>query len=718
MKRIFASLLLAVLCYPVYAQYQYPVTRTVDSSDTYFGVTYRDPYRWLEYIEQPEVEAWFKKQGTFSDSVLNTLNGKDSLIAEWKRMDKLRSVRYGIFTYEGGRLFYRKTMPGESVGKLYYRQGMNGQDILLFDPLHYMEGKTLSLQYANPSYDGKFIAISYSEQGAEVSTIKIMNVDTRQFLRDSIFPSDGLGSWTFDNKSIMYTWIRSANNKDPSSRLNPKMKLHKMGTGMNMDIDFFSNEGYPRLHIDSSVYPYTYVSEDSRNYIFSGEGSVQSEYKMYFAPIREMSSRKIPWKVLCTPADKIVRSLIVKDEEAYAISYKDAKNYKVIATSLKHPDWNNAITIAAEKQNKTIQTLGYSKDYLFIVYSDGINSSISRYNFKTKITHDIKVPVQGTISFLCYDTRSNKCLIGVSSWNKPFTEFTYDAVTDQFSASKFNKPINYPEAYKALVVEEVEVKGYDGQMIPLSIIHKKGIPMDGSSICLMDSYGAYGVSMTPWFSMLENSLAVRNVIVAIPHVRGGSEKGEAWYRAGFKTTKPNTWKDFISCAEYLIEKGYTSADKLAGTGTSAGGILISRSITERPDLFAAAVCNVGCANALRLEFGANGPVNIPEFGSVKDSTECKALYEMDGVQHVVKATRYPAVICIGGWNDPRVVAWQPGKFAASLQNASASGKPVLMKVNYDNGHFTEDKDVTFANFANQFTFVLWQCGHPDFQPKK
>jgi prolyl oligopeptidase len=152
-------------------------------------------------------------------------------------------------------------------------------------------------------------------------------------------------------------------------------------------------------------------------------------------------------------------------------------------------------------------------------------------------------------------------------------------------------------------------------------------------------------------------------------------------------------------------------------GTSAGGILISRAITERPDLFAAAICNVGCANTMRAEFSSNGPVNVPEFGTVKDSLECKALYEMDGVQHVVNNTKYPAVICVGGWNDPRVVAWQPGKFAAALQNASASGKPVLMKVNYDNGHFTEDQDVTFANFADQFAFVLWQCRHPEFHLK-
>src|SRR5262249_25872307 len=152
--------------------------------------------------------------------------------------------------------------------------------------------------------------------------------------------------------------------------------------------------------------------------------------------------------------------------------------------------------------------------------------------------------------------------------------------------------------------------------------------------CILEGYGAYGISYQPTFNIKSCSVAARGVVLALAHVRGGGEKGEAWHKAGFKTTKPNTWKDFISCAEYLIKKGYTSAGKLAGTGTSAGGILISRAITERPDLFAAAVCNVGDADAMRSEFGTDGPANSKEYGSVKDQVECQALYEMDGVQHV------------------------------------------------------------------------------------
>jgi prolyl oligopeptidase len=303
----------------------------------------------------------------------------------------------------------------------------------------------------------------------------------------------------------------------------------------------------------------------------------------------------------------------------------------------------------------------------------------------------------------------------MTSWIQPTTLYDFDGDKDTFEKSVFNTAVSYP-GFETLISEEVEVPATDGTMIPLSIIHRKDLKLDGSASAILEGYGAYGISLTPSFSVMR-SIALRGVVVAYAHVRGGSEKGEAWYKAGYKTTKPNTWKDFIACAEYLIKKGYTAAARLAGTGTSAGGILISRAITERPDLFAAAICNVGVANVLRAEFSPNGPVNTPEFGTVQNEAEAQALYEMDGVQHVKPGVNYPAVLGVAGWNDPRVIPWQPGKFIAAVQANSTSGKPVLLKVNYDDGHFTEEKIVTFRNFSGQFAFALWQTGHKDFQPK-
>jgi prolyl oligopeptidase len=698
------------------ARWNYPLTRIVDSSNTYWNVTYKDPYRWLENFKDTSVVRWFKKQAILTDSAMNRITGRDELRAEWKKLDDLQPANFYLPDRENGRVFYQKRTPGEKVSKVYFRQGMNGEEKLLFDPLNYIKGKTLSVQQIVPSFDGGKLIICYSENGAEVAKIKVMNVDTRSFLPDTIYPTAGVIGWTFDNKSFFYQWLRTADNTDPTARLNLKCKLHVLGKSVKDDVDFFSNESYPALKIDSKVYPFAFLNRDSRNYIVSGEGSVQNEFKFYYAPISQFNSGNIQWKVLCTPEDKLVRGIEFIGDKIFAITYNGAKNYKLVSTDMNKPDWGHATTIAEEKTG-TLESISHSKDFLYLTYSDGINRTLFKYSLKEGKTSEIKLPFTGSSSVSCIDPETNDCIIGITSWNKPYTEFLYDAGTDKLSPSPFNQPASYPDEYKNLVVEETSVKGHDGVTIPLSIIYKKGLKKDGSNVCLMEGYGAYGISASPGFSVMLNSLAVKGVVVAVTHIRGGSEKGEEWYRAGFKTTKPNTWKDFISCAEYLIANGYTSSSRLAGAGTSAGGILISRAITERPDLFIAAICNVGCANAMRLEFSSNGPVNIPEFGTVKDSIECKSLYEMDGMQHVVNGTKYPAVICVGGWNDPRVVAWQPGKFAAALQNASISGKPVFMKVNYDNGHFTEDRDVTYSNFADQFAFVLWQCGHPDFHLK-
>jgi len=414
--------------------------------------------------------------------------------------------------------------------------------------------------------------------------------------------------------------------------------------------------------------------------------------------------------------------MVVINGSIYAITHNHAENYQLVRTPLNNPDWKNAEVLVPEKKDEALDMFVRTKDYLLLQYSNGITDELYRYDIKTGKNDKVKLPIAGNLSIFrgnCYNDKTNHCLVSLVSNLKPTTEFDLDAATEIFSPSIFNSPMAIPEAYNHLVEKNVEVKGHDGVMIPLTILYREGTKLDGKNVCLMDSYGAYGMSMSPYFFIYEVSLAIKNgVVIALPHVRGGSEKGQAWYMAGYKTTKPNTWKDFNSCAEYLIKQGYTQPSRLSGWGTSAGGILITRAITERPDLYAAAICNVGCANAMRLEFSFNGPVNIPEFGTVKDSVLCRALYEMDGLQHVVDNTKYPAVICVAGWNDPRVVPWEPGKFAAAMQNASSSGKPVLMKVNYNSGHFTEDKSVEFANFADQLAFAMWQCGHPDFQLKK
>jgi prolyl oligopeptidase len=713
MKR-FTCLAIALLAsVPTFAQWAYPPTKTVDASDTYFGTTYKDPYRWLEDLKDKDVASWFKAQATLTDDLLAKIPAREALAQEWMALDRLKPATYADIDFENGRMFYKKTLGGENVGKLYYREGWDGQEKLLLDPGTYKAGVVTTIQSDVPSNDGKYVVVGLSSGGAEFSELRVLDVDKGTMLAETIYPSYGPIGWLLDSKSFFYDAGKVTDIKSLDIEQNRKTRVHALGDDVSKDIDFFSDESNPELGIKPKEFPGAFIDESYPDYIIGNVGTVQNEQKIFYAPISQMGSPKIKWDVLCTEADNIVRGLEFHGDYAYAVTHTGAPKYKLVRTSVKHPDWKNAETVVPEASD-SIQALLKTRDYLFIVYSNGILGRVAKYEFATGKTSDVSLPGSGTVRMICPDFHSNRCIVYITSWISPTTLYDYDGEKETFAKSIFNTDVTYP-GFENLVTEEVEVPGHDGVMIPLSIVHLKGIPMDGSNCCILNGYGAYGISLTPTFSV-QRSVALRGVVLAIAHPRGGSEKGEDWYKAGYKTTKPNTWKDFISCAEYLVKKGYTSPSKLGGTGTSAGGIMITRAITERPDLFAAAICNVGCANAMRMEFSSNGPVNTPEFGTVKDPVECKALYEMDGVAHVQSGVKYPAVMGVGGWNDPRVPAWEPGKFVAAMQSASASGKPVLMKINYDNGHFTEEKIVTFKNFAGQVAFLLWQTGHKDFQP--
>ncbi|HMS66950.1 MAG TPA: prolyl oligopeptidase family serine peptidase [Saprospiraceae bacterium] len=701
----------------IYAQNQYPHTKTSSDIDLHFGVAYPDPYRWMEDMKNPEVEAWFKDQANLTDQTLSNINGRDELIATWKQLNGLENPRINSREFRGGRIFYRKTIPGESVGKVYYRNGLYGEEILLFDPLAFEAGKTLSVSSIVPSHDGKYVGISYSENGAEIGTLILVEVETKKVSKERFSPVwGGIMEWNFDNKGFWWGKLSSSDNTDGEALKNSKVMFHVMGQDVKMDKEYFSNVTSPELGIEPQEWPWVFVSNHMPEYIFAEVGTVQAEKRIYYAPISDIHKSKINWKTISEQKDTINGVYELMNGKIYAATSMGATNFKIIATDAAAPNWKTAETIISEKETK-LDLFIRTKDYLVLVYTDGINNTMFKYHPQTKVTSQITLPYSGTGFVFNLDKKSNTIFVNMTSWSKAIQEFEINLDNNQTQLSKFNKQNVYPKEFEDIVVEEVEVTGHDGVKIPLSLIYKKGLEKNGENVCIMESYGAYGASMTPYFNYSTIYLVTKGVVLAYPHVRGGGEKGNAWYKAGFKTTKPNTWKDFNSCAEYLIKNGYTSPKHLAGTGTSAGGILITRAITERPDLYAAAICDVGCANAMRFEATPNGPGNAPEFGTVQDSIECRALYEMDGVAHVQYGVHYPAVMSVAGWTDPRVIAWQPGKFTAAMQNNSKSGKPALLKVNYDNGHFTEDINVAFANYADQLSFMLWQCGHPEFTKK-
>src|SRR5215471_5880846 len=305
MTRIVRSvaLLLAVVAQSS-AQWAYPPTKTTDASDTYFGKTYKDPYRGLENLKDKDVEAWFKAQAELTDGLLGRIPGRDALANEWMALDKLRPARYNQITYEHGRVFYKKTLGGENVGKLYFRDGWKGAEQLLFDPKDFKPkgakpGDVATIVNYTPSPDGRQIVLALSAAGAEFSELRGLDVESRTLLPESIYPSYGALGWTMDSRSFFYDIGKVSDIKSQEIELNRKTRVHQVGRDITTDVDFFSNESYPNLGIAPKEFPNAFIDESYPEYVIGNVGTVQNEMRLFYAPTASMKTGgKITWSVL------------------------------------------------------------------------------------------------------------------------------------------------------------------------------------------------------------------------------------------------------------------------------------------------------------------------------------------------------------------------------------------------------------------------------------
>jgi prolyl oligopeptidase len=324
-------------------------------------------------------------------------------------------------------------------------------------------------------------------------------------------------------------------------------------------------------------------------------------------------------------------------------------------------------------------------------------------------------------------TKTDECVLYNEPVNKPKSGFLLNIADNKLSNNDFwaTHGQTFVDGSDDIITELIEVPSYDGTLVPMSIMRNKNTKLDGNSVCILWGYGAYGTIVREnyfnEFNISNNLFVQRGVVLVHAYVRGGGEKGEAWHQAGMKETKPNSWKDFIACAEYLIKNKYTESSKLACFSGSAGGTLIGRAITERPDLFAAATIQSGTVNLIRSKAWPNLISNYPEFGNPEIESEMKGLIEADALIHVKPNTKYPAVYFAAGMNDPRVPLWMSGKMAATLQASSTSGKPILLYTNFEGGHAGDANAATaidqWRTSLKMLFFLLWQSGHKDFQPK-
>ena len=588
-------------------------------------------------------------------------------------------------------------------------------------------GPHYSINYFEPSFDGAYVVCGVSPGGSEDAVIHIIETATGQEAKETIDRAQfGGPAWLPDGRSFLYNRLQKVGADAPSAEryLKSRVYLHAIGADPEKDVQVLGHGLSAAVMMEASDIP-AVVTIPGLPHVFGLiMHGVQSEITLYMVPISSLSSGAVPWRRICDVEDEVT-CFCARGDDLYLVTHKDAPCFKIVRTRLSSPDFVHAQEFLPQ-QGAVIRDAGIAQDALYVQMLDAGLGRLLRIPFDSGRPEEVRLPFDGAINIRLAgfesvappcDPRVPGLVLEWASWTKARRIYAYDPGTTQITDTKL-QPLGPFGDLADQESEEVKVRSCDGVLVPLSLAHRRDLKLDGSHPTLLMGYGAYGLTLDPFIPFFDpRAWLERGGVLAVAHVRGGGDCGEDWHRAGMKLTKPNTWRDFLACAEYLIDHKYTSPQRLGGMGTSAGGITIGRAITERPDLFAAAISQVGVSNPVRLEVSLIGPANIPEFGTATIQAGFEDLYMMDSYHHVRDGTRYPPVLLTTGANDPRVESWQPGKMAARLQAATASGKPVLLRVEYEGGHgFGSTKTQSQEENADIMSFLLWQFGTPGFQP--
>ena len=440
---------------------------------------------------------------------------------------------------------------------------------------------------------------------------------------------------------------------------------------------------------------------------------VKNEISVYAAPLASLDSARVPWRKIVDESDEVT-DLSVHGDELYLLTHAGASNFKIVSARLNAPDLHHA-RVVVPPGTAVLKSIGAASDALYVGTLEGGLGTVLRVPYGGGKASLVPLPYPGSLGEFSLDAQHPGVLMKLTSWTQPQLWYAYDPASGHTRDTGLRA--RSPVDYGAITSVEVKAPSADGTMVPLSIIYRRDLAMDGSHPTILEGYGSYGITQDPAFNPTLLAWLERGGVYAVAHVRGGGEYGDDWHLAGQKLKKQNTISDFIGCAQYLVDKKFTSPARLAGQGGSAGGITVGGAITQRPDLFAAIVDNVGVSDNLRIELSPNGPPNVPEFGTVTDEDGFKGLYAMSAYHHVDAGKPYPAVLLTTGVHDPRVDSWQMAKMTARLQASTSSGKPILLRVDYDAGHgIGSTKSQGIDETADEWAFVLWQVGDKDFQP--
>lgn len=666
-----------------------PSTRADNVKETLHGVEIVDPYRWLEDSQSRETRAWLEAQNRYTEAMLGALPGRAALqqrIAELVKIDMV-----GMPEERGGRYFFSRRKADQDLAVIYMREGLTGPDELLIDPHPLSEDRTVSVQRLDVSRDGKVMAYGVRRGGEDEVEVRLFDVDARKDLPDRL-PKARYGS-------VQLTPDRSGLYYARQTEEGPRVYLHTVGTDPAQDVEIFGQGYGPEKFIGAEL------SEDGRYLLLTVyHGSAALKTELYYQDL----SRPGPITPIVNDIDSRFYGTIAGGHLFMQTNWQ-APNGRILAVDLANPareQWREIVPA----DRAAIQGFSPAGGRLFVEYLENVHSRVKVFDPDGNYLRDLPLPGIGSSSGPSGRWEKSETFFYFSSFHTPGTIYRYDIATDR---REVWAETQIPVDTEALEVKQVWYASKDGTKIPMFLVHKKGLKLDGARPTLLTGYGGFNASQTPFFSSIAALLAERGGVFALPNLRGGGEFGEEWHRAGMREKKQNVFDDFLAAAEWLIQNGYAQPSKLAIMGGSNGGLLVGAAMTQRPELFQAMVCTYPLLDMVRYHKFLVARYWVSEYGSAEDPEQFRYLYAYSPYHRVKPGAKYPAVLFITGDADTRVDPLHARKMTALLQAATGSDRPVLLRYDTKAGHsggLPVSKQI--EDMTDTMAFLFWQLGVP------
>ena len=687
-----------------------PVARVEVVKDNYFGETLSDPYRWMENDKDADWLPFLKGQNAHARALLERIPGRAQLL---KRIEQLSgdAALTRVARRAGGKLFFEQRPAGADNYKLFVREA--GIDRVLIDPTALNAGGGhLSLDWWQPSPNGSHIVYGLSRDGSENSVLHIMDVAKGRDLAEQIPDTENAQpSWLDNGTGFFYNQLTGAVDT-PERYLDSQARFHLLGAAPASDPILMKRGLDPRVQFDKIQMPNIHCELGSDHALLL-LADVRTESRVLVAPLSDVLAGHAHWTAVADFADEVT-AVTIDSDTLLLLANKGHPRGRILTTPLASPSLASAVEILPEGET-VIQGFERAMDGIYLDMLNGGISELRRLGSDGKVT-PIALPFAGALRAMTCDPTAPGALFSYAGWLTPADIWAVAADGTVAATGLTPRPGIDVSAYET---QHLFAKAKDGTRIPCSLIYRKGLKLDGRNPAWISAYGSYGiVGYPPSFAARTLALVDAGFIVGYAGVRGGGEYGRDWHKAGQLFNKGNTWRDLIAVCEELVAQKYTSHARLAIGGRSAGGITVGRAMTERPEMFAAVIDGVGWSNPLRYVAESNSYGEEPEWGAIAEESGYRTLKLIDSYQAVRNGVRYPAVLLTTGVTDPRVGPFHVAKMTARLQAASASGKPILLRVDFDAGHgIGSTRAQQDREALDTYAFLLWQTGVASYQPK-